>query len=230
MIPSLETSWDDTVFDKDSSEAVTYRHSISQSGDSITYNYSSESQLSGEKSGLEQHGIIAAVFQDKDCAKIRWDDGSRSLIGLSTRRFEGTGIHEVFHIRIPENKIEGRSFLETAFELIKKISSLCCGRELACTLAADMVKQFNDASDGAGWSSEDNGVSFNVQFGRGKGLLIILVADDYPFLMYYTARGLFNKNKKGEFRYNNISISALECSGCFDRDTVSGEINRFCSN
>lgn len=230
MIPSLEASWEDTVFDKDSSEAVTYRHSISQSGGSVIYNYSSESQLTGEKSASKQRGIIAAVFHDKDCAKIRWDDGSRSLIGISTRRFEGTGSHEVFHIRIPENLIEGRTFLETAFELIKNISSRCCGKDLACALAADLVEQFNDASDGAGWSSEDNGVSFNVQFGRGNGLLIILVADDYPFLIYYTARGLFNKNKKGGFRYNNISISALECSGFFDRDAVSGEINLFCLN
>ena len=228
MILSLETSWEDTFFDKDSSEAITYRHSISQSGGSVIYNYSSWSQLSGEKSALEKHGIIAAVFQDKDCAKIRWDDGSRSLIGISTRRFEGTGIHEVFHIRIPENLIEGRTFLEAAFELIKKISSRCCGRELACVLTAELLKQFDDASDGAGWSTEDNGVSFNVQFGKGKGLLILLVADNYPFLMYYTAGGLFNKNKKGEFIYNNISISALECSGFFNRDIVSGEINLFC--
>ncbi len=230
MIPPLETSWEDTFFDKDSSEAVTYRHSISQSGSSVTYRYSSESQLTGEKSVSEQHGTVAAVFPDKDCAKIRWDDGSRSLIRITTRRFEGAGIHEVFHIRIPENLIEGRTFLETAFELVKKISSRCCGRDLACALIPDLVKQFNDASDCAGWSTEDNGVSFNVQFGRGKGLLIILVADDYPFLIYYTARGLFNKNKKGGFRYNNISISALECSGFFDRDVIAGEIKLFCSN
>lgn len=230
MIPSLDASWEDTFFDKDSSEAVTYRHSISQSGSSVTCHYSSESQLTGEKSVSEKNGIIAAVFPDKDCAKIRWDDGSRSLIGISTRRFEGTGSHEVFHIRIPENLIEGRTFLETAFVLIKKISSRCCGRDLACTLAADLVNQFNNASDGAGWSTEDNGVSFNVQFGRGKGLLIILIADDYPFLIYYTARGLFNKNEKGGFRYNNISISSLECSGFFDRDAISEEINLFCSN